>query len=60
MIGEHAGNWKHNYTLAQPHSILERTTAKENPSAYLSTDYYQKTLMLMGATFTKQIKPAWL
>ncbi|MCW8418632.1 hypothetical protein OQJ18_04605 [Fluoribacter dumoffii] len=42
MIGEHAGNWKHNYTLAQPHSILERTTAKENPSAYLSTDYYQK------------------
>lgn len=42
MIGENQGNWKHDYTLAQPHSILERTTAKENPSVYLPTDYYRK------------------
>ena len=41
MIGEDSGSWKHDYTLAQPHSILERTTVKENPSAYLSTDYYR-------------------
>ncbi|WP_454782338.1 hypothetical protein [Legionella sp. WA2022007384] len=42
MIGEDPGNWRHNYTLAQPHSILERTTGRENPSIYLPTDYYQK------------------
>ncbi|MCW8407452.1 hypothetical protein OQJ13_00505 [Legionella sp. PATHC035] len=42
MIGEHSGSWKHDYTLAQPHSILERTTAKENPSIYLPSDYYRK------------------
>ncbi|VEB37482.1 Uncharacterised protein [Legionella cherrii] len=42
MLGEHSGSWKHDYTLAQPHSILERTTAKENPSVYLPSDYYRK------------------
>ncbi|MCW8400329.1 hypothetical protein OQJ26_16225 [Legionella sp. PATHC038] len=42
MLGEHSGSWKHDYTLAQPHSILERTTAKENPSIYLPSDYYRK------------------
>lgn len=42
MIGSDAGSWKHDYTLAQPHSILERTAAKENPSIYLSTEYYRK------------------
>ncbi|WP_454783705.1 hypothetical protein [Legionella sp. WA2024007413] len=42
MIGEDSGSWRHNYTLAQPYSILERTTCKENPSIYLSTEYYRK------------------
>ncbi|WP_131794681.1 hypothetical protein [Fluoribacter gormanii] len=42
IIGADPGNWKHDYTLAQPHSILERTECKENPSIYLPTDYYQK------------------
>jgi len=41
MIGEDTGSWRHDYTLAQPHSILERMTAKENPSSYLSRDHYQ-------------------
>ncbi|QLZ69076.1 hypothetical protein FOLKNPGA_01858 [Legionella sp. PC1000] len=42
IIGSDAGSWRHDYTLAQPHSILERPTAKENASIYLSTDYYQE------------------
>ncbi|STY29284.1 Uncharacterised protein [Legionella wadsworthii] len=48
MIGKDAGSWKHNYTLAQPHSLLERTTAKENPSAYLVTEHYQKNPHING------------
>ncbi|MFJ1267697.1 hypothetical protein ACD661_03880 [Legionella lytica] len=40
MIGNNTGSWKHDYTLAQPQNILERAQTKENPSAYLSTDYY--------------------
>ncbi|WP_058535203.1 hypothetical protein [Legionella saoudiensis] len=40
MIGNSTGSWKHNYTLAQPHNILERAQTRENPSAYLSTAYY--------------------
>ncbi|CDZ79008.1 hypothetical protein BN59_03323 [Legionella massiliensis] len=42
MIGKDAGSWNHNYTLAQPHNILERVAAKENPSAYMSEEYYQQ------------------
>ncbi|MDR3501768.1 MAG: hypothetical protein P4L79_04220 [Legionella sp.] len=40
MIGNSTGSWKHDYTLAQPQNILERAQTKENPSAYLSTNYY--------------------
>lgn len=40
MIGNNTGSWKHDYTLAQPQNILERAQTKENPSAYLSTNYY--------------------
>ncbi|WP_133135319.1 hypothetical protein [Legionella rowbothamii] len=40
MLGNGSGSWKHNYTLAQPQNILERAQTNENPSAYLSTNYY--------------------
>ncbi len=42
MIAEGSGSWQHNYTLAQPHSTLERTTSKSNPSDYISTEQYLK------------------
>ncbi|WP_131782450.1 hypothetical protein [Legionella gresilensis] len=42
MIAEDAGSWHHNYTLAQRHSILERATGIENPSAYVGSHYYEK------------------
>ena len=40
MIADGSGSWKHNYTLAQRHSSLERTTSIANPSDYLSNAYY--------------------
>ncbi|CAM3127666.1 Uncharacterised protein [Legionella steigerwaltii] len=48
MIGADAGSWKHNYTLAQPHSLLEQESAKQNPSAYIITDHYQKNTHANG------------
>ncbi|MGQ3890191.1 hypothetical protein ACQUW5_14330 [Legionella sp. CNM-1927-20] len=49
MIAEDAGSWRHNYTLAQRHSILERAAGIneraagiENPSAYIGSHYYEK------------------
>ncbi len=42
MVADGTGSWKHDYTLAQPHSILERTSGKANPSDFVSTDYYHK------------------
>lgn len=41
MIGENFGSWGHDYTLAQPHSLLERCGTKFNPSNYVSDKYYQ-------------------
>jgi len=41
MIGENFGSWGHNYTLAQPHSLLERCGTKSNPSDYMSEGYYR-------------------
>lgn len=41
MIGEDFGSWKHDYTLAQPHSLLERSHTPSNPSNYLSTEQYK-------------------
>lgn len=40
MIAENSGNWRHDYTLAQPHNILERAPSPANPSDYVSTPYY--------------------
>ncbi|QDP72325.1 hypothetical protein FOG18_07030 [Legionella israelensis] len=42
MISDGTGSWKHNYTLAQPQNLLERTTSKANPSDYMTRDYYGK------------------
>lgn len=42
MISNGSGSWKHNYTLAQPQSTLERTTAKSNPCDYMSSAHYLK------------------
>lgn len=41
MIGENFGSWGQDYTLAQPHSLLERCATKFNPSDYVPDDYYQ-------------------
>jgi len=40
MIGGDFGCWRHDYTLAQPHSLLERTGVESNPSDYVSRDFY--------------------
>ena len=42
MIAETLGNWKHDYTLAQPHSLLERGDTPSNPSAFTSRESYDK------------------
>ncbi len=40
MIGETLGNWKHDYTLAQPYNLLERGISASNPSDFLFFPYY--------------------
>lgn len=35
------GNWKHDYTLAQTQSSLERTTGQMNPGDFLPTEFYE-------------------
>ncbi|RUR08415.1 hypothetical protein [Legionella sp. km772] len=42
MLAQDAGNWHHDYTLAQPHNILERTHSQANPSDYMSSSFYAK------------------
>ncbi len=41
MIGETLGSWKHDYTLAQRYSLLERGAVKWNPSDFVPQAYYQ-------------------
>ncbi|MBS3905370.1 MAG: hypothetical protein KGZ39_08615 [Simkania sp.] len=41
MLGDMFGSWKHDYTLAQPHNILERGSAEHNPSDFISQNYYK-------------------
>ena len=41
MINQDAGNWHHDYTLAQPHNILERAHSPANPSDYMSSGQYE-------------------
>lgn len=40
LIGENFGSWKHDYTLAQPHSLLERIQAIANPQDFTSQESY--------------------
>jgi hypothetical protein len=42
IIGETLGNWKEDYTLAQPQNIIERENAESNPSDYMSTEEYRE------------------
>lgn len=42
MVGESFGSWKHDYTLAQPESSLERINAKANPSDFTTRAHYRK------------------
>lgn len=42
MISNGTGSWNHDYTLAQPQNILERTTSKANPFDYMSVERYSK------------------
>ncbi len=40
LVGGDFGSWRHDYTLAQPHNILERMSAPANPSDFISQEYY--------------------
>jgi hypothetical protein len=42
MISDGFGSWKHDYTLAQPQSSLERSSADKNPSDFMSAEFYEK------------------
>lgn len=42
IVADGFGSWKHDYTLAQTHSSLERATAYKNPCDFLSTGFYQE------------------
>lgn len=42
MIGETLGSWRHDYTLAQPYSLLERVCNASSPSDYLFQQYHSK------------------
>ena len=41
MIANDSGNWRKDYTLAQPQNILERTHSPANPSDYMAMSYYR-------------------
>ncbi len=42
IIADSFGGWRHDYTLAQTQSSLERSTAVKNPGDFLPTLFYQK------------------
>lgn len=42
MIAENFGSWKHDYTLAQTQSSLERSNAVKNPGDFLPMELYQE------------------
>lgn len=48
IIGEDSGSWKHNYTLAQPHNLLERENSKYNPNDFITESTYQENPQTNG------------
>ncbi len=48
IIAEDHGCWSHDYTLAQPHSFLERKDVKWNPSDYVTEKNYNKNAFVNG------------
>lgn len=42
MLAKDLGNWKHDYTLAQTYSLLERGNAPANPQDYASGSKYEE------------------
>lgn len=41
LIGKTTGNWKHDYTLGQPHNLLERGDTKSNPRDFTTKKNYK-------------------
>ncbi len=48
IIAKNQGCFGHDYTLAQPHSFLERAELKWNPSDYVTTTNYEKNAFVNG------------
>lgn len=42
MLASNTGNWKHDYTLAQTYSLLERGAVPSNPQDFTTTDKYDQ------------------
>ncbi len=42
MLASNTGNWKHDYTLAQTYSLLERGGAPSNPQDFTTTENYEE------------------
>jgi hypothetical protein len=42
MLAKDMGSWKHDYTLAQTYSLLERGEVPSNPQAYTTTQNYEQ------------------
>jgi hypothetical protein len=48
MIGRDSGCWIQDYTLAQPHNLLERENSKWNPGDFIATSTYQENPQTNG------------
>lgn len=42
IIAENFGNWQHDYTLAQSHSLIERAEAPANPKDFTVNEKYER------------------